>query len=65
MARRPNKVKGTDPVRVNYYLPAEVVVRVDRFAAEATKNDPLGRETSRTDAIKALIIRALDSAGVK
>ena len=65
VARKANKVSGKDPVRVNYFLPAEVVARIDRFATDAKKHDPLGRETTRTDAIKALIVRALDLAGIK
>jgi hypothetical protein len=65
VARKPNKVTGKDPVRVNYYLPAELMIRVEKFAQIAKKQDPLGRDVTRTDAIKALIERALDAEGIK
>ena len=62
VARKANKVTGKEPVRVNYHLPADLVIRIDRFAAEVKKRDQLNREVTRTDAIRALIGLGLDVA---
>jgi hypothetical protein len=63
--RRPNKPKGKAPIRVNYYLPGDLVARVDRYAAKLAAGDPLGRPVTRTDALRILVTDALRRAGIE
>jgi hypothetical protein len=63
VARRPNKPKGKAPIRVNYVLPAELIGRVDRYAAKLEAEQ--GRACTRTDALRLLITDALERAGIK
>ncbi len=65
LPRKPNKAKGKAPIRVNYYLPGELVARIDRYAAKLAAEDALGRSVTRTDAIRLLIQDALAKAGVE
>lgn len=59
------KPKGKRPVRVNYYLPADLVTRVDAYGEKLQAEDKLHRPVTRTDAIRALIEVALKTEGVE
>jgi hypothetical protein len=65
LPRRPNKPKGKAPIRINYYLPGELVARIDAYAAKLAADDALGRPVTRTDAIRVLIADALKRAGIE
>jgi hypothetical protein len=65
LPRRPHKPRGKKPVRVNYYLPPELVARIDAYGAKLAESDPLGRPVTRTDAIRALLTDALKRAGIE
>lgn len=65
LPRKAKKPRGKGPVRVNYYLPADLVARVDRYAEKLAEGDPLGRSVTRTDAIRALVADALKRAGIE
>jgi hypothetical protein len=59
------KARGKKPIRVNYYLRPELVARIDVYAEQLAKQDPLGRPVTRTDAIRLLLADALKRAGVE
>jgi hypothetical protein len=67
LPRRPNKApKGSKaPIRVNYYLPGDLIARVDRYAAKLEAEDALERQVTRTDAIRVLLADALKRAGIE
>lgn len=65
LPRKPKKPRGKAPVRVNYYLPGELVTRIDAYAEKLAAEDPLGRPVTRTDAIRLLIADALKRAGIE
>lgn len=49
--------------RVNTYLPDSVVERVEAYKNSLEQNDPLGRPITMTDAIRVLLVDALNRAG--
>lgn len=60
MPRKANKVKaGAGLVRINFLLDADLVRRVDRFAEQMAAEDEYQRPASRTDALRALLIKGL------
>jgi hypothetical protein len=59
------KPKGKKPIRVNYYLPVDLVTRVDTYAAKLAAEDKLGRPVTRTDAIRLLIATGLKTEGIE
>lgn len=65
LPRRPKKPRGKGPIRVNTHLPGDLVARIDRYAAKLTAEDKLGRQVTRSEAIRSLIADALDRAGIE
>lgn len=57
--------KGKKPIRVNYYLPGDLIARVDRYAEKIAAEDQLGRAVTRTDAIRLLLMKGLKSEGIE
>jgi len=60
MARKPRQVKpGSTPVKVTVLLDADIVAQIDAYAQQLTAEDPIRRITTRTDALRALVLDGL------
>lgn len=64
MARQRVKARAGQPRRMQVIFPGELVVLVDRFAAQLSKERPFGPKATRTDALRTLVIEALTARGV-
>jgi len=51
-------------VQVGFRLPADLVARIDAYAARLTADNP-GLEITRVVAVKALLVQALDALDAK
>ena len=61
MPRRPRPVKSgsKEPIKVTALLDADLVDKIDAVAEQLTADDPYRRITTRTDALRALVIDGL------
>jgi hypothetical protein len=50
-------------VRISCLLEADIVAKIDEVAAELTAADPYRRVSTRTDALRALVLDALKARG--
>jgi hypothetical protein len=64
VSRRPNKPKAGKAVRMQLVFPGELVALVDAYAEKMTAENPFGRPSTRTDAMKALVVEGLRAAGI-
>ena len=65
MARPPNKPRKGEAFRLNLVLPGDLVASVDEFARKMASADQYGRDVTRTDAFKILLVDALQHRAKK
>lgn len=65
LARRPNKVKGEQLVRLSSMISGELARKLDMLAEKLTKEDPYDKVYTRTDAVKRAIRDGLKANGIE
>jgi hypothetical protein len=59
VARKPNKPRKGEPYRMHIILPGDLVLDLDEYIKQLESSDAYGRTTTRTDAIKMLVVDGL------